>query len=152
MNVLDRILGRREEAVHENEPAEIKEARENGTAPAPMSGIGRLKNLAEYAARELIMMEREGRLRYDMNEYAESADFTKLLGEFDAKAAVRIYEAERAVSEAYQAGRDDAVDEIYRRREMPRSMRSGTAQASDVDYARMSSEEFARLRDRLQRG
>ena len=139
MNVLDRILKRT--APEQGMPVD-----------AQQSGESELKMNAENAANALIEMDTNGGLRYDLREYVSDAEFMKLLKEFTPRAAVRIYEAERAAAEAYQQGREDAVDEIYKRREMPRSMRSGTAAPADVDYARMSSEEFMRLKDRLARG
>lgn len=144
MNVLDRILKR---SAKGERPAEQAKA----GVPEDARGKDGLRQNAESAAQYLLQQEQAGKLHYDVQEYIESREFPELLNEYGAEAAVRIYEAERIANEAYEAGREDAIDEIYRRREMPRSMRSGTAVPADVDYMRMSGEEFMRLKDRLSR-
>ncbi len=111
-----------------------------------------LRAKAEKVAGWLSKMAQEGALRYEVDEYVKSREFLELIGKYDPDAALRIYEAERGEEEAYEMGRQDAIDEIYKRREMPRSMRSGSGAGADMDYGRMSSEEFTRLRDRLERG
>ena len=153
MKVLDRFLKRetaedapktaKEDSGPMQDTESWEEAPENGSA---------LKKNAEDAARYLLEKEKEGALRYDMQEYVESRDFAELMSKYEISAAVRIYEAERFADTAYQAGRDDAIEEIYRRREMPKSMRTGMGSSMDTDYSRMSSEEFSRLRERLSRG
>lgn len=111
--------------------------------------------VARLAANVVKTLERykaENRLIFELNEYINSEEFLSLVKEYDVPAAIRIFEAEKRLEKAHEEGRLSAVEEIYRRKEFPRSMKTGKPQSVHVDFSKISKEEFERIKKQLENG
>ncbi|MBQ9950324.1 MAG: hypothetical protein IJO93_06360 [Clostridia bacterium] len=104
---------------------------------------------AEGVVAQLVELEKKNALTGTAEEYVRDREFVKLLEEYPVHAAVRIYDAEKKAASEYERGREDAVSEIYKRKSMPRAMRTAQPAEAETDFSKMSSEEFARLKNQL---
>ena len=87
-----------------------------------------------------------------MEEYIRDEKFSKLISEFPVKASVRIYDAEAMAQEAAEKGRQSAIDDICKRKQMPKPMIANKSAEPETDFTKLSSEEFAKLKQRLAQG
>ena len=71
--------------------------------------------------------------------------FAELLGEFEPKAAVRIYAAERRAEEAEETAKTRMSEQARARKALPKSQRTDRAVAPAPDYMSMSKEAFRAL-------
>ena len=99
----------------------------------------------------MLTLEKEGKLKRTIEEYIESEKFLTLLTEFDAKAAVRIFDAEDAAQKALEQGRNSAIDDIARRRAIPKAIKSAQPVEVESDFSKMSSAEFNKIKKQLER-
>ena len=118
----------------------------SGAHPGGMDVLSR-----KYAA-TLNEMEQAGKLGRPAGEYLDSDAFAQLMQELPLSAAVRVFEAEEAARSAKeQAGMDAeqaVLEKIRAQRALPASLRSGIPTSAEPDFARMSSEEFERFKQR----
>lgn len=126
--------------------------KQSSSENADYPGNNIITDMADRVIQELLMLQAEGVTERSIEEYIADAAFSKLAEEFPVKAAVRIYDAEMRAKDAEARGRQSAVDEIYKRRSMPQSIRAERPMAAETDFSKMTSEEFAKLKKRLAQG
>ena len=99
------------------------------------------------AANELAGMERDGALPegFALSEAVQDPAFAQLLMELPAKAAVRVYMAERKAEQAERDAREKLSETIRVRNALPKSTRADRAVAATPDYMNMSEAAFRML-------
>ena len=99
------------------------------------------------AATELVSMEQNGELPegFDLAEAAQDRAFAELLNEFEPKAAVRIYIAEKRAEDAESSVKTRMSEQARSRSALPKSQRTDRAVAPAPDYMSMSKEAFSAL-------
>jgi hypothetical protein len=99
------------------------------------------------AANTLVEMERNGELPegFDLQEAVKDRTFAELLQEFEPKAAVRIYVAEKRAEEAENSVKTRMSEQARSRKALPKSQRTDRAVAASPDYMSMSGEAFSAL-------
>ena len=99
------------------------------------------------AANELAEMESSGELPEDfvLSEAVKDHAFAALLQEFEPRAAVRIYVAEKRAEEAENAVKTRMSEQARSRNALPKSQRTDRAVAPSPDYMSMSKEAFSAL-------
>ncbi len=99
------------------------------------------------AANALVQMENEGALPegFDLSEAVRDRAFAELLQEFEPKAAVRIYAAEKRALEAENNVKTRMSEQARSRSALPKSQRTDRAVAPAPDYMSMSREAFSAL-------
>ena len=99
------------------------------------------------AANALVEMEQSGELPEDFDLEAAVRDraFAALLREFEPKAAVRIYAAERRAEDAENSVKTRMSEQARSRSALPKSQRTDRAVAPAPDYMAMSREAFSAL-------
>ncbi len=99
------------------------------------------------AANELARMEQEGLLPedFDLSAAVQDADFAALLQEFEPKAAVRIYAAEKRALDAENSVKTRMSEQARSRSALPRPQKTDRAVAPAPDYMSMSREAFSAL-------
>lgn len=114
------------------------------TAPEP---VEREENPFVEAANALVKMEREGALPegFDLAAAVKDRAFAELLREFEPKAAVRIYAAERRAEEAEQNAKAHLGEKMQAQRALPKSQRTDRAVSASPNYMAMSGESFRAL-------
>lgn len=114
------------------------------TAPEP---VEREDNPFVEAANALVEMEREGVLPegFDLAAAVKDRAFAELLREFEPKAAVRIYAAERRAEEAEQNAKAHLGEKMQAQRALPKSQRTDRAVSATPNYMAMSGESFRAL-------
>ncbi|MBQ6234952.1 MAG: hypothetical protein IJK54_03475, partial [Clostridia bacterium] len=92
-------------------------------------------------------MEREGALPegFDLAAAVKDRAFAELLREFEPKAAVRIYAAERRAEEAEQNAKAHLGEKMQAQRALPKSQRTDRAVSATPNYMAMSGESFRAL-------
>ena len=114
------------------------------TAPQPAA---QEENPFVEAANALVEMEREGALPegFDLANAVKDRAFAELLKEFEPKAAVRIYAAERRAEEAEQKAKAHLSEKRLAQKALPKSQRTDRAVAAAPNYMAMSGESFRAL-------
>ena len=99
------------------------------------------------AANALVEMESNGELPegFDLQEAVRDRAFAELLNEFEPKAAVRIYVAEKRAEEAENSVKTRMSEQARSRKALPKSQRTDRAVAASPDYMSMSGEAFSAL-------
>lgn len=99
------------------------------------------------AANTLVELERNGELPegFELETAVHDRAFAELLGEFEPKAAVRIYVAEKRAEEAEDSVKTRMSEKARSRSALPKSQRTDRAIAPTPDYMAMSKEAFAAL-------
>ena len=99
------------------------------------------------AANTLVEMERNGELPegFDLEAAVQDRAFAELLQEFEPKAAVRIYAAEKRADEAENSVKTRMSEQARSRSQLPKSQRTDRAAAPTPDYMSMSREAFSAL-------
>jgi hypothetical protein len=99
------------------------------------------------AANALVEMESNGELPegFDLQEAVRDRAFAELLNEFEPKAAVRIYAAEKRADEAENNVKTRMSEQARSRSALPKSQRTDRAVAASPDYMSMSREAFSAL-------
>jgi hypothetical protein len=99
------------------------------------------------AAEALAELEQANELPEDFDLMRAVSDpaFAELLGEFEPKAAVRIYAAERRADEAEETAKTRMSEQARARKSLPKSQRTDRAVAPAPDYMSMSKEAFRAL-------
>jgi len=99
------------------------------------------------AANVLTEMEENGELPegFDLSDAAQDPAFAALLFEFEPKAALRIYVAEKRAEDAENAVKTRMSEQARTRGALPRSQRTDRAVAPAPDYMQMSREAFNAL-------
>ena len=99
------------------------------------------------AAEALVEMEQNGELpeNFDLSEATQDRAFAELLSEFEPKAAVRIYVAEKRAEDAEKNVKTRMSEQARSRSALPKSPRSDRAVAPAPDYMSMSKEAFSAL-------
>jgi len=99
------------------------------------------------AANALVEMERNGELPegFELSEAVQDRAFAELLQEFEPKAAVRIYAAEKRAEDAENNVRTRMSEQARSRKALPKSQRTDRAVAAAPDYMSMSREAFSTL-------
>ena len=99
------------------------------------------------AANTLVEMERNGELPedFDLETAVRDRAFAELLQEFEPKAAVRIYVAEKRADEAENNVRTRMSEKARSRSQLPKPQRTDRAVAPAPDYMSMSKEAFSAL-------
>ena len=99
------------------------------------------------AAEALVEMEQNGELPedFDLSEATQDRAFAELLSEFEPKAAVRIYVAEKRADDAENNVKTRMSEQARSRSALPKSQRSDRAVAPSPDYMSMSKEAFSAL-------
>ncbi|MBQ5992130.1 MAG: hypothetical protein IJL62_06260 [Clostridia bacterium] len=99
------------------------------------------------AAEVLVEMEQNGELpeAFDLVEATQDRAFAELLSEFEPKAAVRIYVAEKRADEAENSVKTRMSEQARSRSALPKSQRGDRAVAPAPDYMSMSKEAFSAL-------
>ena len=82
---------------------------------------------------------------FDTDAAVDDPEFQKLLVEYPAKAAVRIYQAERKANEAPKA----VADRLRARQSVPASTRPQQPVNASRNYRDMSTEDFFALKEKL---
>ncbi len=113
---------------------------------APEPGAQQENPFAE-AANALVEMEREGTLPegFDLEAAVKDRAFAQLLSEFEPKAAVRIYAAERRAEEAEQTAKARMSEKVQAQKALPKSQRTDRAVSPVPDYMSLSKEAFRTL-------
>ena len=134
--------------------AETGTGEEQATEALLYAAPGGKEALCACAARELVRLQEEGQVA-DVEGYLSDKAFAQLLLEMPAKAALRLYDAQRAAEEAArrerEAGAQDLLEKRMARRSLPSPIRGGVPAEGRQDYAGMSSAQFAALKRRLAR-
>lgn len=110
-----------------------------------------LKGVSARAANELLRLKKENALSGEPEEYANDPAFLALLGEFPAKAALRVYIAEKSLKEARQDGARDLMEKLAARRALPAPLNRGVPAAPETDFSTMPSEQFRALKNQFSR-
>jgi hypothetical protein len=99
------------------------------------------------AANALAEMEENGELPegFELSEAVKDRAFAELLQEFEPKAAVRIYAAEKRADEAEENVAVRLSEQARSRKALPKSTRTDRAVAPAPDYMAMSREAFSAL-------
>ena len=99
------------------------------------------------AATVLVEMEQNGELPadFDLAEATQDKKFAELLQEFEPKAAVRIYAAEKRALDAENNVKTRMTEQARSRGALPKSQRTDRAVAPAPDYMSMSKEAFSAL-------
>ncbi len=99
------------------------------------------------AANALVEMEQNGELPegFDLQAAVQDRAFAELLQEFEPKAAVRIYAAEKRADEAENSVKTRMSEQARSRSQLPKSQRTDRAAAPAPDYMSMSREAFSAL-------
>ena len=99
------------------------------------------------AANALVEMEQNGELPegFDLAAAVRDRAFAALLQEFEPKAAVRIYAAERRALDAENSVKTRMSEQARSRSALPKSQRTDRAVAPAPDYMSMSREAFSAL-------
>ena len=99
------------------------------------------------AATALVEMEQNGELPadFDLAEATQDKKFAELLQEFEPKAAVRIYAAEKRALDAENNVKTRMTEQARSRGALPKSQRTDRAVAPAPDYMSMSKEAFSAL-------
>ncbi len=99
------------------------------------------------AANVLTEMEENGELPegFDLSEAAQDPAFAALLFEFEPKAALRIYVAEKRAEDAENTVKTRMSEQVRTRGALPKSQRTDRAVAPAPDYMQMSKEAFNAL-------
>lgn len=107
----------------------------------------------EQAVEALVAMEQAGELPEGLalESLCRDGDFAALIEELPAKAAVRVYAAEKAAQEAEQRAKEQVLKELDKRRSLPKAMKSNRALPVEEDYMNMSPEAFKALERALKR-
>ncbi len=119
---------------------------EPGIAAAPaLPADGRRLDYEGLRA-EINDLLKQGKLPagFDIGAAVQDRAFLRLLFEFPAYAAVRVYAAEQRAVHAEQAAMQNILSRLQARQGLPRSSRADAA-APNRDYMNMSPDEFARL-------
>ena len=82
---------------------------------------------------------------FDLSEAVKDRAFAELLQEFEPKAAVRIYAAEKRADEAENSVKTRMSEQARSRSALPKSQRTDRAAAPAPDYMSMSKEAFSTL-------
>jgi hypothetical protein len=110
-----------------------------------------LKGVSARAANELLRLKKENALSGEPEDYANDPAFLALLGEFPAKAALRVYIAEKSLKEARQDGARDLMEKLAARRALPAPLNRGVPAAPETDFSTMPSEQFRALKNQFSR-
>ena len=96
---------------------------------------------------EIAKLEAEGKLPegFDLMEAVHDSAFAQLLNEFEPKAAVRIYAAEKRADEAENSVKTRMSEQARSRSALPKSQRTDRAAAPTPDYMSMTKEAFSAL-------
>ena len=99
------------------------------------------------AANALVEMERNGELPegFDLSAAVKDRAFAEHLNEFEPKAAVRIYTAEKRADEAENNVKTRMSEQARSLKALPKSQRTDRAVAASPDYMSMSREAFSTL-------
>ena len=99
------------------------------------------------AAEALVEMEQNGELpeNFDLLEATQDRAFAELLSEFEPRAAVRIYVAEKRAEDAENSVKTRMSEQARSRSQLPKSQRTDRAAAPAPDYMSMSREAFSAL-------
>ena len=99
------------------------------------------------AANALVGLEQNGELPegFDLQAAVQDRAFAELLQEFEPKAAVRIYAAEKRADEAENSVKNKMSEQVRARKALPKSQRTDRAIAPAPDYMAMSKEAFSAL-------
>ena len=99
------------------------------------------------AANTLVELERNGELPegFDLETAVKDRAFAELLNEFEPKAAVRVYAAERRAEQAESDAKERMSEQVRQRKTLPKSQRTDRAIAPAPDYMSMSKEAFSAL-------
>lgn len=105
------------------------------------------------AGKALAMMSQQGQLPsgFDLDEACKDKAFAQLISEFEPKAAVRIYVAEKAATNAQQDARNQVMHELMQRGSLPKPQRGNVPLDASTDYMQLSSEAFGQLERNLKR-
>ena len=103
------------------------------------------------AANALLSLQADGSLpeEFDLDEACSDPAFASLLGEFEPKAAVRIYVAEAKADRAYEDAMAAMTQKLNARNALPKLTRPDRAIAPTPDYSALSSEAFRALENRI---
>ena len=82
---------------------------------------------------------------FDLQAAVQDRAFAELLQEFEPKAAVRIYAAEKRADEAENSVKTRMSEQARSRSQLPKSQRTDRAAAPTPDYMSMSREAFSTL-------
>ena len=120
--------------------------RKQQTEPAPKAEAQEENPFVE-AAQALVEMEREGSLPegFDLEAAVKDRAFAALLQEFEPKAAVRIYAAERRAEEAEETAKARMSEKLQAQKALPKSQRTDRAVSATPNYMAMSKEAFRTL-------
>ena len=120
--------------------------RKQQTEPAPKAEAQEENPFVE-AAQTLVEMEREGSLPegFDLEAAVKDRAFAALLQEFEPKAAVRIYAAERRAEEAEETAKARMSEKLQAQKALPKSQRTDRAVSATPNYMAMSKEAFRAL-------
>lgn len=118
--------------------------KQQNAAPEPEA---QQENPFREAANALVEMEREGTLPegFDLESAVKDRAFAALLNEFEPKAAVRIYAAERRADEAVETAMKRVSEKLKAQKALPRSQRTDRAVSPTPDYMSLSKEAFHTL-------
>ncbi|MDO4572831.1 MAG: hypothetical protein Q4C13_05640 [Clostridia bacterium] len=100
---------------------------------------------------ELYELTREGALPegFDLEAACRDAGFVELVGEFGAKAGIRIWAAEKRAEEAESSAMQRLNSRVQQRRGLPRPLNGGGFASARPDYANMDSETFRKLSEQM---
>lgn len=106
-------------------------------------------DFAQNTVVQMLELDKQGLLSRSIEDYIASEAFLRLLSEFPVKAAVRIFDAEEKAAHAQEHGKQLVIDDIYRRKALPKSIKNTQSAVPEDDYGKMTSEEFNRIKERL---
>lgn len=128
-------------------------AQEQAQKPQDLQGAtdidSEMKHFSENAVAQMTELQKQGLLTHSIEEYIKSEKFLLLLKEFPVKAAVRIFDAEEKAKAALEQGRQGAIDDILKRKAIPKSMKAAQSAVAQDDYSKMSSDEFRKIKEKL---
>ena len=105
------------------------------------------QNPLRETAEKLIALQQGGELPegFDLEAACSDPDFAALLGEFEPKAAVRIYAAEFAATHAYEQAMAAMTERLHARNALPKTTKPNRAVSPTPDYMSLSPDEFRAL-------
>lgn len=105
---------------------------------------------AQSVIQSMTELKKQGRLAGKIEDYIENPEFLELLEEYTVKAAVRIFDAEQKAKNAAEEEKNKVIEDIYKRRALPKSIKNTRPVISETDFSKMSSSEFERYKRQLE--
>lgn len=114
----------------------------NRNSKAPFSA--QTQSVEENPCFRVVRMHTEGKLPdgFDFEEACADPHFAELCSQYEAEAAVVIYQLEKERDDALSSARTEVQQQVRKRNAMPVQRRANAPLSADVDCWQMTDEEF----------